>query len=246
MIVVGKVQRLPTWWQLPFATAMSFGRLLFPQCRLCGLMPAISSHLNNQHWFDKQQFLCQSCHENIIWQNTQFNLTINQQIITGLASVSYAYPYRIIIQQFKNQHQMHQLPLLIHAIRQLDKPKGCHSHNSMIIPIPTTTLRLKKRGFDPVFLLAQYLSFHWQIPLFTQLSREERQKQQELNREQRLKNMTNAFHFSELPPTKNVIFFDDVVTTGATLQAIIEDLQRVSQLSQKKYTIYVRALAHTK
>ena len=61
---------------------------------------------------------------------------------------------------------MTKLPLLLHVLRQLPRPHGCHQDNSVIVAMPTTEQRLVKRGFDPVSILAAQLSKHWHIPLW--------------------------------------------------------------------------------
>ncbi|BFL70436.1 hypothetical protein SKB0120_14980 [Moraxella osloensis] len=121
---------------------------------------------------------------------------------------------------YKNGQQLHHLPVLVQAIRQLHIPKGCHSKNSLIVKVPTSLQRIRQRGFDPLAILTAYLSFHWQIPVFTGLQRLDRPHQQGLSREERLDNIKDAFSLTDMPPSKNLILFDDVVTTGATLSEL--------------------------
>lgn len=246
------VQPVPNWWQLPFAMAVARPKLLPTHCYLCQIHPLVHANKSKSHthWFNQLTFLCEHCHATLAWQQSQFPLEIveNNQItvINGVASSFYQFPYQQIIRDFKNSHQLDKLPLLIHAIRQLDKPAHCHAQNSVIVAVPTTIKRLTQRGFDPVTLLVQYLSFHWQIPVFTGIIREDRQKQQGLTREQRLTNTQNAFYFTELPRVPNVIVFDDVATTGATLQSLIDSLLNTQRNSPSNpaYIFHARAVAH--
>lgn len=248
------LQTIPQWWQLPFAMALARSRLLPTKCSLCEVN-FIQSAGNNQtqgqnHWFSQLQFLCKNCHNSMAWQNSEFALEIvadNQPMtIKGIASSFYQFPYQQVIRDFKNSHQLDKLPLLVHAIRQLELPPQCHANNSVIIPVPTTTKRLTQRGFDPVTILVQYLSFYWQIPVFTGVVRAERQKQQGLSREQRLSNVAGVFEFTELPSVPNIIVFDDVATTGATLQSLIQSLVQEQSVYRpnQPYMWYARAVAH--
>ncbi len=250
---IGKAESIPHWWQLPFAMAMCLNAVWFRRCQVCGV-GLCDIHADEQlpkrchdHWFNRLQFVCHACHQRIDWQASQFSFhvdCVNQAtIISGKSSVYYDYPYQQIIRQFKNYHQLSALLPLVHAIRQLDIPTGCHSQNSVIVAVPTTLNRLKQRGFDPVTFLSQYLSFHWQIPLFRHIEREERQHQQGLSRAERLENVSKAFYFTQFPPVKNVILFDDVVTTGATLQALAENLL---SSSHNHYQVYACSVAHGK
>ncbi|TXD97193.1 ComF family protein [Psychrobacter frigidicola] len=137
------------------------------------------------------------------------------------AASYYDYPIRQAIRAFKHHEDMTKLPLLVHVLRQLPRPRGCHSSNSVIIPMPTTSSRLMKRGFDPVTVLSAYLSKHWQIPLWDGVQRVDHTvSQQGLTRAERLTNLDNAFSISELPLAKRLLLFDDVATTGASLQAL--------------------------
>lgn len=246
---LSSVLPIPTWWQLPFAMALAKDKLLPINCYLCKVNPiqSQSDNFGHSHWFNQMRFLCDDCHQSIAWQTSQFQLEIahhNQStLIQGVASSFYHFPYQQVMRDFKNSHQLDRLPLLVHAIRQLDKPPNCHTTNSIIVAVPTTVSRLTQRGFDPVTILVKYLSFHWQIPVFTGIGREERQRQQGLSREQRLTNTQNAFYFTELPDVPNIIVFDDVATTGATLQSLAQTLiDSIGNLDN--YQIFARALAH--
>lgn len=70
-------------------------------------------------------------------------------------------------------------------------------------------------------ILATQLSKHWQIPLWQGVSRiDNTVSQQGLTRAERLSNLDNAFALTEKPPVKRLLLFDDVATTGASLQAL--------------------------
>lgn len=217
------------WWRLPFAGALALHGTVFRQCQLCCTHVCYWADNRLQqgcydHWFNQLQFICEDCQTMIAWQQSHFSLqhSLNYQNIVGIASTSYTFPYQDVMTRFKNHHELSQLMLLVHAIRQLSPPVGCHGDNSYLVIVPTTNKRLIKRGFDPLYWLGLYLSFHWQIPLFTGLQRQERLQQQGLSREERLQNMQGAFDVMQVPDVKNLILFDDVVTTGATLQAVVD------------------------
>lgn len=231
---------VPQWWQLPFALALAWqgkSAIFGSNCHLCRERPIMRMDAPlatigaNPHWFNRLGYLCQSCHDSSAWQVPRFQLSLdlpNANIITikGMASVPYQFPYDSVMRKFKNSHQFNQLTILVHVLRQLDKPAGCHADNSVIIPVPSSLTRLKERGFEPLWWLAQYLSFHWQIPIFAGITRQERAHQQGLGREARLENVKGAFSVEQLPPVENIILFDDVVTTGATLSELVYALYK--------------------
>ncbi|HCT74530.1 MAG TPA: ComF family protein [Psychrobacter sp.] len=168
------------------------------------------------------------------------------------ASTFYDYPIRQAIRAFKHDEDMSKLPLLLHAIRQLPRPHGCHHDNAVIVAMPTTPQRLVKRGFDPVSILAAQLSKHWQIPLWQGVRRiDHTVSQQGLTRAERLSNLNNAFVLTKTPPVKRLLLFDDVATTGASLQALGRALYKpatntasASSLPTNRYHLSAYALAH--
>ena len=193
--------------------------------------------------------LCASCHSSIAWLPKPFEVDITAGMtLTIQAATYYDYPMRQAIKAFKHHEDMTKLPLLLHAIRQLPRPHGCHHDNSVIVAMPTTDERLIKRGFDPVSILAAYLSKHWDIPLWQGIRRvDDTVSQQGLSRAERLTNLDNAFALIEPPPVRQLLLFDDVATTGASLQALARTLSiypMQSPNANNKYHLCAYALAH--
>ena len=193
--------------------------------------------------------LCASCHSSIAWSPKPFEVDITAGMtLTIQAATYYDYPMRQAIRAFKHHEDMTKLPLLLHVIRQLPRPHGCHHDNSVIVAMPTTDERLIKRGFDPVSILAAHLSKHWDIPLWQGIKRiDNTVSQQGLTRAERLSNLDNAFTLLEPSPVKRLILFDDVATTGASLQALARILSiypSTSSTFNNKYHLYAYALAH--
>ena len=210
----------------------------------------LRQHVNNR--FDSG-LLCSDCHNSIIWLPIPFEVDIAAG--TGLsiqAATYYDYPIRQAIRSFKHHEDMTKLPLLVHVLRQLPRPHGCHQDNSVIVAMPTTEQRLVKRGFDPVSILAAQLSKHWHIPLWQGVERiDDTISQQGLTRVERLGNLDNAFALIETPPVKRLLLFDDVATTGASLQALGRTLYGqsfslvgINSQSSTSYQLSAYALAH--
>ncbi|WP_201554621.1 ComF family protein [Psychrobacter sp. 72-O-c] len=166
--------------------------------------------------------LCSRCHNSIMWLPEPFQVDIAAGTTLPMQAASYYdYPIRQAIRASKQHEDMTKLPVLLHALRQLPRPSGCHHDNSVIVAMPTTNQRLIKRGFDPVSILSAQLSKHWQIPLWQGVQRiDNTSSQQGLSRAERLTNLDNAFALTEPPPVKRLLLFDDVATTGASLQAL--------------------------
>lgn len=208
--------------------------------------------LTNQRYPTKPSLLCQACHQASIWNPPAFHIDVDAVDVQAKTSLSiqsasyYEYPLRPAITSFKHRQDMTKLPFLVHALRQLPRPKGCHANNSVILPMPTTKSRLSRRGFEPVTILSHYLSRHWQIPLWQGVKRvDDSLSQQGLSRAERLTNLDHAFELLEPPPVTNILLFDDVATTGASLRSLASTLTASSALiTDKHQLISAYALAH--
>lgn len=210
----------------------------------------LRQHINNR--FDSG-LLCSHCHHSVTWLPKPFEVDIAAGTVLSIqAATYYDYPIRQAIRSFKHHEDMTKLPLLLHVLRQLPRPQGCHRDNSVIVAMPTTNQRLTKRGFDPVSILAAQLSKHWHIPLWNGVERiDNTVSQQGLTRAERLSNLNNAFVLTETPPVKRLLLFDDVATTGASLQALGRALYKpatntasASSLPINRYHLSAYALAH--
>ncbi|WP_201534738.1 ComF family protein [Psychrobacter ciconiae] len=199
----------------PYQLGLWLAEYLNPRCQLCRVGPCAP-----------KQLLCTACHQSIDWQPAPFQIDVMaNQALTIQAATYYDYPIRQAIRAFKHSEDLTKLAILVHALRQLPRPHGCHKHNSVIVPMPTTHKRLVNRGFDPVSILVAHLSKHWQIPIWRGVDRVDNTvSQQGLSRSERLTNLTDAFLVSAPPPVKKLILFDDVATTGASLQALAKSL----------------------
>jgi len=190
----------------------------------------------------KRSLLCAQCQQQIAWLPPLFTIDINPAFTLSVQSATYYdYPIRQAISAFKHHEDMTKLPVLVHALRQLPKPTGCHEQNSVIVPMPTTTARLQRRGFDPVTILTHYLSQHWQIPIWRGVARvDDTLSQQGLSRAERLANLEDAFTLISPPPKAHLLLFDDVATTGTSLKSLANTLHAADQ----RLHISAYALAH--
>jgi ComF family protein len=92
--------------------------------------------------------------------------------------------------------------------------------NAIIVPVPTASRRVRQRGFDQAKLLARQLSRQTGLRYADCLRRYGQTHQVGTAREQRLTQLKDAFrtktkHLCD----SHVILIDDVLTTGATLEA---------------------------
>jgi ComF family protein len=86
-----------------------------------------------------------------------------------------------------------------------------------LVPIPPRPGKLRKTGWDQVEYLARLLKREG-LPVYRCLKRLPSRSQKKLNREERLRNLRDRFIVTRQTPA-TAILFDDVITTGATLEA---------------------------
>lgn len=106
----------------------------------------------------------------------------------------------------------------------LDQLALTHPPVDALVPVPPRPGKLKKTGWDQIEYLAKKLEKATTIPVLRCLRRSVSRSQKELNREERSVNLRGKIQCStRVGPT--VAIFDDVITTGATLNACAEALR---------------------
>lgn len=139
---------------------------------------------------------------------------------------TYSFPIDSLITRFKHSAKWPFGRLLAELLTQslqhrfdedLDRPDA-------LVPVPLAAKRLRKRGFNQAAMLAHWLSTRLDIPCDQTLLRriQDTSAQQDLNADARKKNLRNAFALAPdaLIKGRHLALVDDVLTTGATAQAL--------------------------
>jgi ComF family protein len=101
--------------------------------------------------------------------------------------------------------------------------------NYQLVPVPLHSTRLRWRGFNQSEILVKQICKYSHIPNINALVRPKLTKtQKDLNKQERQKNLVDAF---KLAPNanvknKNIILVDDVTTTGSTLSQATKVLKQ--------------------
>jgi ComF family protein len=102
----------------------------------------------------------------------------------------------------------------------------------LIIPVPLHPKKQRQRGYNQVTEFGKSLSHHLEKPLIENiLLRTSTSKTQTFKaRFDRFNNIDTTFKLSNLTTLKNkhVLLIDDVITTGATLEACAKELQKTA------------------
>ncbi|MGH7682637.1 MAG: ComF family protein, partial [Candidatus Eiseniibacteriota bacterium] len=147
----------------------------------------------------------------------------------ALAGPSYEAPLDRIVRAFKFEGARRIGPWLSSL---LPEPPGREvglAREALVVPVPLHPARRSRRGFDQALLLAEDASLRWGIPLVSALRRvRDHEAQAGLDPALRRTNVAGAFVCATptLVRGRAILLVDDVVTTGSTLLAAAEALER--------------------
>ena len=109
-----------------------------------------------------------------------------------------------------------------------------YAHNNFfedidaLLPVPLSKDRLKQRGYNQSEELARGISETTHLPILTNVLRRNafHQSQTKLDRWQRNENVKDVFSLinAEKISGKHILIIDDIITTGATITAVGEEL----------------------
>ncbi|QXI38881.1 ComF family protein [Pseudomonas xantholysinigenes] len=192
--------------------------------------------------------LCMACEQELPWLRDQCRRCALPLAMSGLACNScrrrsppfhrviaaweYRFPVDTLISRFKHNSQwpLGRLlaQLLGHALEH-HYSEGL-SRPDRLLPVPLARRRLRQRGFNQAAMLARWLARHLNLPCDEHLLVRSRDTpaQQALGAQARRRNLRQAFAL--LPGAQveglHLAVVDDVLTTGATAQAIAQLLRK--------------------
>jgi ComF family protein len=171
------------------------------------------------------------------------------QLFWGRVKIEMATSFYLFNQKTRVQNLLHQLKYngakeVGEVVGQLMgaelKDSPYYQHVDFVVPVPLHQNKFKKRGYNQSEWIAFGLSTTMNIPLETNgLYRiEDSQTQTKKKRYERWENVDEIFGInSGLLNGKNVLLVDDVLTTGATIEACAQ------VLIKNKCTVFVATIA---
>ena len=194
------------------------------QCAICHAWPAQRLCDDCVRRFARQRPRCRTCALAVPEGVTHCGACLRHP--NGLdachAAVDYGYPWSGVLQAFKFRGDPGWAGALATLLRSTPWVEPALEAAELVLPIPLAPQRLRMRGFNQAQLLAQALA-PARVQAGLLLRTHDTPAQSGLDRARRLRNLARAFAVEPLRAAqlagRQVLLVDDVMTTGATLQA---------------------------
>ncbi|MCB5205960.1 ComF family protein [Methylovorus mays] len=206
-----------------------FSQLLTQECLLCTAVDG------------GDLGLCASCQQDLPWHKIprcpQCALPSNQGLLCGHCLTSppafdhthallrYDFPLDAMLQGYKYRDMLHMARVFGHL---LAESVSARPRPDRLIPMPLHPLRLHERGYNQSLEVARIISKALDIRLdYTSCERIKfTPPQASLPLKARASNMKGAFACHAAMAGERVVLLDDVMTTGASLQALAKTIKK--------------------
>ena len=188
-----------------------------PICGMCGEI--------------NENYICNNCYENI---KKIKKCVINEYNNRNFSKHLYIFRYEGIIRnkiiEYKFEDKGYLYKMFAKII--LSDKKTCNfiKKYDVIIPVPISKKRKKKRGYNQSELVANELAQKLNQDIWTDIiiKKKDNKPQSELNKLERIKNVEDIYETNKPIEVKNkkVLLLDDIYTTGSTVNEIARKLKQ--------------------
>jgi ComF family protein len=171
-----------------------------------------------------EKSICRGCYRDLPWNEPRISPTPGI-LECSIAVLHYSFPVDAAIRAFKFDRKMYYAPafgeLLCSSAELL--PEDIDA----ILPVPLHWRRKAMRGFNQASEIAKPVAQGLRLPFLRGVHRHKATPfQSGLAAKDRARNLRGAFEVSHRLSQTHVLIIDDVITTGATIQALAKALLR--------------------
>ena len=204
--------------------------IFLPSCGICGKLG--------------EKYLCNKCKKDLekyaIFAKSKFNeRELNNQTEKNIANNKPIYKFHIfryeelirdLIIQYKFNEKSYLYKTFCEFIVKNKKTLDFIKSYDIIIPVPIHKKRYRARGYNQSELISKELARRCQLKCYNDIliKKVNNNAQSTLNKNERLENVKNVYKIikPEKINNKKVLIFDDIYTTGATVQACALELKK--------------------
>lgn len=223
----------PNAWRRVYGASKSLLHRLFPAtCLLCldpGQPPALDLCRGCEDDFPQNVPACIRCAMPVSAGGETCGSCFRRRRVFDAAFAPYRYefPLDVLIHRFKygGQIAIGRILGMLLARRLLERGRPCVD---AIVPVPLHAAREAKRGYNQAREIAMFAAELLGIPLEDRIARRARatEEQTALPAAARRRNLRDAFEIRASSVPLRVAIVDDVLTTGATAEALALALRR--------------------
>lgn len=172
---------------------------------------------------DNLIYLCYNCLDKIV----------RQKSLNKVGDTYYIWPYkgefRKLLLEYKNNSRL-ALGKIISSLIEEEIFKVVYEEDiDYIVPIPINFRREQIRGFNQVEEILKNLNYSF---LKTNRVKNTKKMFKLLDKEKRENNIKNSFKVDKEFKTKNILIFDDIITTGATIEEFKRELIKNGEVNK--------------
>lgn len=210
--------------------------------------------LNRKFLFKQNCLLCKQGSDDIVcdycFENLLNHLNLEKQVVDlnhecdYYHLLKYSAKVKYLLQKFKFQKDLLSANVFSKVIKYWwdNITKEYLQDVYALAVIPIHRFRYLYRGFNQAEILITELAQYTNIPqTFENYSRVKYTKSQaKSTRQNRIEQIKNVFVLNEPITAKHLLIFDDVLTTGSTMQEFIQTIEKNSQIDKISIVTLVR------
>ncbi len=174
--------------------------------------------------------ICRGCYASLGKTAPSMPYPGTRNIAYIMSPFEYKGNMRKTILDFKFNNCRAYAPLFAELMKEYIDSYNVWDSFDFIVPVPLHKQRMRERGYNQSELIAEHLSEYLSIPIRTDLIKRIRAtaRQSVLKKIDRVLNVQGAFSCKDNMAGKRILLFDDISTTGNTLQACADALDKAN------------------